>query len=124
MRNLEKVKQKLRERKKKRLRAKVYGTPERPRLVVYRGNKNMLAQLVDDVNNKTLGTISSTAKSYDSLKKSENGKIPICRQIGKDIAKTAQNLKISQVVFDRNGFKYHGRVKALAEGARKGGLKF
>ena len=82
------------------------------------------SQLVDDVNRKTIATVTSVAKKYDDFKKSHNGKVDLSRQIGVDVAETAKKLKISTVVFDRNGYQYHGRVKAVAEGARESGLQF
>lgn len=124
MKNKEKVKQKLRKRKKLRIRSKISGTSKIPRLVVYRGNRNISAQLVDDDNFKTLCAITSIRGSYKKLKDTSSGKMEISKQIGLDIAKLAKDKKISTVVFDRNGFKYHGRVKMVAEGAREGGLKF
>ncbi len=119
-----KQRQKHRIRVKKRIRKKVSGTSEKPRLVVFRANNNISSQLVDDVNQKTLCTVSSVAGKYESIKKSSTGKIDISHQIGLDIAEQAKKFKVKKVVFDRNGFKYHGRVKAVAEGARKGGLEF
>ncbi len=119
-----KQKQKHRIRVKKRIRKKVNGTADKPRLVVFRANNNISTQLVDDVNHKTLCTVSSVAGKYESLKKSSTGKMDISQQIGLDIAEQAKKFNVTQVVFDRNGFKYHGRVKAVAEGARKGGLEF
>ena len=124
MKNREKVRQKLRERNRRRIRKKISGTPKCPRLVVSRGIRNITAQLVDDVNHRTLGTVSSVAGSYRKIKESSNGKLEVSKQIGLDIAKMAKSLKIKKVVFDRSGFQYHGRVKTVAEGAREGGLVF
>jgi len=124
MKNKEKETQKRRIRHKMRIRKKVSGTPEQPRLVVYRGNRNIIAQLVDDTQQRTLAAVTSLAHSYDEKKKSTKGKLEVSKQVGIDIAKAAQKLNISKVVFDRNGFKYHGRVKMVAEGAREAGLKF
>ncbi|MFC1557167.1 50S ribosomal protein L18 [candidate division KSB1 bacterium] len=117
-------KKRIRSRIKQRIRKKISGSPERPRLVVFRANNNISAQLVDDVNRKTIATVTSVAKKYDDFKKSHNGKVDLSRQIGVDVAETAKKLKISTVVFDRNGYQYHGRVKAVAEGARESGLQF
>lgn len=107
-----------REKRHARVRSKIKGTQERPRLFVFRSLTNNYAQLVDDENNKVIAGISDL-KDKTKGTKSEKAKI-----VGLEIAKKAQELKITEVVFDRNGYKYHGRVKALAEGAREGGLKF
>ena len=115
-----------RNKRKVRLRNKIKGTPEKPRLNIYRSLNQIYAQLIDDVNGKSLTSVSSLSKVVkDELGKSdEKGKIRLSKLVGKEIAKKAKDLKIEQVVFDRNGFIYHGRVKALADGAREGGLKF
>lgn len=110
-----------RNRIKMGIRKKISGTPELPRLCVFRSNKGIYAQLIDDVNGTTLTGSSSFVKGVISATgtKSEKSKL-----VGIEIAKKAKAQGIENVVFDRNGFKYHGRVKALAEGAREGGLKF
>ena len=111
-----------RQRRKVRIRKKVNGTPERPRLVVYRSNLHIYAQIVDDSNGKTLAATSTL-----TLKKSESAahcNIAGATLVGKEIARLAKEKSISQVVFDRNGYLYHGRIKALADGAREGGLEF
>lgn len=100
-----------------RVRKKVTGTPERPRLVVFRSLKHITAQLVDDVSRRTLVTVSSTA--LESGKKTEKS-----LEVGKQVAAKAKDAGITKVVFDRAGYKYHGRVKAVADGAREGGLEF
>ena len=100
-----------------RVRKKVTGTPERPRLVVYRSAKHITAQLVDDVAQRTLMTVSSQA--IGEGKKSEKS-----AEVGKQIAAKAKEAGITRVVFDRAGYQYHGRVKAVADGAREGGLEF
>jgi large subunit ribosomal protein L18 len=119
MERKEKIKKRL--RRKKRIRAKIFGTKEMPRLSVFRSAKHIYAQLIDDEKNKTLVSASDLElkRSMKKLKKVEKAK-----EVGKLIAKKAKDLKIEKVVFDRGGYKYHGRVKALAEGAREGGLKF
>jgi large subunit ribosomal protein L18 len=106
----------------KRVRAKVSGTAKTPRLSVYRSNRNVFAQLIDDEKDKTLVSISSTSVS----KKEKRGKTKaqIAELVGENLAKAAKKKKIKKAVFDRGGYQYHGRVKAIAEGARKGGLKF
>lgn len=105
------------ERRHRRIRAKVAGTTEQPRLSIFRSNKNIYAQIIDDSVSKTLVAFSSDkAKSKKFLEKS--------KEVGIQIAKLAIEKGISKVVFDRGGFLYTGRVKALADGAREGGLKF
>ena len=107
-------------RRHKRVRHKVLGTPERPRLVVFRSNRGISAQLVDDVEAKTLA-----AAGHGELKKSFKGsKTEQAAEVGKLLAESAKQAKIESVVFDRGGYLYHGRVKALADAAREGGLKF
>ena len=100
-----------------RVRKKVTGTAERPRLVVFRSLKHITAQIVDDVARRTLITVSST--DLESGKKTEKS-----TAVGKRIAERAKDAGITKVVFDRAGYKYHGRVKAVADGAREGGLEF
>jgi large subunit ribosomal protein L18 len=106
-----------RARRHLRVRKKVMGTPERPRLVVHRSLKHIYAQLVDDMSNRTLMTVSDLA--IESGKKGERS-----TEVGKQIAARAKEAGITRVVFDRAGYRYHGRVKAVAEGAREGGLEF
>jgi large subunit ribosomal protein L18 len=106
-----------RARRHLRVRKKITGTTERPRLVVYRSLKHIYAQLVDDGSHRTLMTVSST--SVEEGKKTEKS-----MEVGKKIAAKAKEAGITRVVFDRAGYKYHGRVKALADGAREGGLEF
>jgi large subunit ribosomal protein L18 len=107
-------------RRHRRLRRRLSGTAERPRLVVFRSNKGIEAQLVDDVEGKTLA-----AAGHTSLKKSFKGtKTEQAAEVGKLLADAAKKAGVETVVFDRGGFLYHGRVKALADGAREGGLKF
>ncbi len=96
----------------------------KPRLVVYRSNKNIFAQIVDDNQSKTLVAASSLDKGLQSSLKKANSKIEKSSVVGESIAALAKNNKINEVIFDRNGYSYHGRVKALAEGARKAGLTF
>ncbi len=112
------------QKKKARIRKKISGTPERPRFTVYRSQKHIYAQIIDDVAGKTLVTSSTLSKEL----KDEIGKvkspIDVCKMIGKATAKKALEKNIHEVVFDRNGYLYHGRVKAIADGAREAGLKF
>ena len=103
-----------------RVRAKISGTAERPRLNVFRSAKNIYAQLIDDVNGVTLAAASSMDKDFEGL----GGNKEAARKVGADIAQRATAKGIEEVVFDRSGYIYHGRVKELAEGAREGGLKF
>lgn len=102
----------------KRIRAKINGTAEKPRLVIFRSLNNHYAQLVDDVKHVTVAS-TSDLKAKGKEKKSDRAK-----KVGMELAKLAKEKKIDTCVFDRNGYKYHGRVKALADGAREGGLKF
>lgn len=105
---------------KRRIRKKVFGTSEQPRLSVFRSNKQIYAQVIDDNKGVTLASASSYKnKAVDGKSKSEAAAI-----VGKDVAEKALKAGITSVVFDRNGYQYHGRVKSLADGAREGGLKF
>ncbi|HDD64579.1 MAG TPA: 50S ribosomal protein L18 [Firmicutes bacterium] len=119
------------ERRKKRhkgIRKKIKGTYERPRLVVFRSHKHIYASLVvdEEVPNKVLTTVSSLSPEFKSIQNEEikGGNVKGAEVVGKLLAEKAKSMGIEKVVFDRAGYKYHGRVKALAEGARKGGLKF
>tara|TARA_B100000161_G_scaffold244307_1_gene198516 strand:+ start:18 stop:389 length:372 start_codon:yes stop_codon:yes gene_type:complete len=96
----------------------------RNRLVVYRSNRNIFAQIVDDNDHKTLVSASSIDKAVRDLIKSTENKIKQSEIVGKELANRAKNNKIAEVIFDRNGYKYHGRIKAFAEAARKSGLTF
>jgi len=104
----------------KRVRAKISGTPEMPRLNVFRSEANIYAQVIDDVNGVTLASASSLDKEIEG----NGGNKTAARAVGKLVAERAKAKGIETVVFDRGGYLYHGRVKALAEGAREGGLKF
>ena len=112
-----KTREQQRHRRHLRVRKKVAGTPERPRLVIFRSLKHISAQIVDDVAGRTLMTVTST--DLESGKKTEKS-----TEVGKRIAARAKEAGITKVVFDRAGYKYHGRVKAVADGAREGGLEF
>lgn len=103
---------------KARIRGKVSGTPERPRLTVFRSNKQIYAQVIDDLSGKTIAAASSV-KLTDKAPKKE-----IAAKVGEMVAKSAQEAGVTNVIFDRNGYLYHGRVKELADGARNAGLKF
>lgn len=106
---------------RKSIRNKIQGTEEKPRLAVFRSNKHIVAQLINDEIGHTMAAIATSDKELadEKAKKSD-----LARKAGELLAKKAVDAGISQVVFDRGGYQYHGRVKAFAEGARKGGLKF
>ena len=114
-------KQALRERRKAHIRKKVEGSQERPRLSVYRSLNHIYAQVIDDVSGKTLAAASTLSPE---LKDGKGKKKELAKEVGKLVAKKCQQAQIAAVVFDRNGFMYHGRIAAVAEGAREGGLKF
>jgi len=111
---------------KKRVKRKkrILGTTERPRLVVYRSLKYIYGQIVDDTQQKTLIGASNLSKELRDKVKKAGSKTEASQIVGEYLAKKALEKNIKKVVFDRNGYKYHGRVKALADGARKGGLEF
>jgi large subunit ribosomal protein L18 len=106
-------------RRRRRVRARIVGSAERPRLSVYRSNRGVFAQLVDDAAGKTLAAVNWTEPELRKLTASEQAK-----RAGELIAERAKSAGVESCVFDRGGYKFHGRVKALAEGAREGGLKF
>lgn len=111
-------------RRKMRVRAKVIGTTIRPRLTVYKSLNNMTAQIIDDEKNVTLCGLSTSSKLMEGVITDADNKTAQAKLIGKKIAELAKAKGIELVVFDRNRNRYHGRVKAVAEGAREGGLKF
>ena len=104
-----------------RIRKVIKGTAERPCLSVFRSNKQIYAQLIDDLNGVTIAASSSATKEFEAMKVK---KVDIAKEVGKSIAVKANQSGISTVIFDRGGYLYHGRVKALAEGAREAGIKF
>ena len=106
---------------RQRIRKIISGTSERPRMTVFRSNEEIYVQLIDDLAGKTIVTVSSRSKEIDSQKVSKTEK---AKMVGKLIAEKAVQAGINSVIFDRNGFLYHGRVKSLADAAREGGLKF
>jgi len=111
-----------RSKRKVRIRKKIFGTAERPRLNVFRSAKHVYAQIVDDIAGKTLAAASTMSKD---LKSNLSGKkLDKAAKVGQAIAAACKKKNIDQVVFDRNGFRYHGRIKAVADAAREGGLKF
>ena len=107
-------------RRHRRVRGKISGTAERPRLDVFRSSKHIYAQIIDDASGKTLVSASTVEKDFDGY----GGNKEAARKVGKLVAEKALAAGITEVVFDRGGYIYHGRVKELAEGAREGGLKF
>ncbi len=112
-----------REKRKARIRRKLTGTPERPRLTVYKSLKHMYAQLVDDTSGRTIVSVATTSKALkDEVK--EDDKTAAAKKVGAALARAAKEKGIEGVVFDRNGFDYHGRVEAVAAAAREAGLKF
>lgn len=111
-------------KRKKRVRKKISGTPETPRMTVFRSSRHIYAQIIDDISAKTLVDASSLSKEIRAKKEISGGNIEGASAIGKAIAEKALNKGIKKVVFDRNGFLYHGRIKAFADGAREQGLEF
>ncbi|MBT4277796.1 50S ribosomal protein L18 [Candidatus Falkowbacteria bacterium] len=115
------IKQETRLRRHGKVRSKIFGDSQRPRLSVFRSNKYIFLQLIDDKNGKTLASVKdSEIKNIQKIK----GKVKRAYEAGKLLAEKAKKADIKNVVFDRGGYKYHGRVKAVAEGARENGLKF
>lgn len=114
-----------RQRRHKRVRAKIHGTADKPRISVFRSNRHIVVQLIDDDSGKTF--VSSTDTEVDAKKKKSVKGESLCvraEKVGAHLAEKAKKISIASVVFDRGGYAYHGIVKAVAEGARKGGLKF
>ncbi len=116
------LKEKKRKRRHKRIRSEVSGTADIPRLTVYRSAKHIYGQLVDDTSGKVL--FSAKDIDLENAPEGDNRKIALAYEVGKELGKKASKEGVERVVFDRAGYKYHGRVKALAEGAREAGLKF
>lgn len=115
--------QKIRKIRHRRIRVKLIGTPERPRLNIFRSLKNIYVQIIDDINNKTLVSVSTLDKELKS-KIQYGGNVKAASILGEALAQKAKTKGISKVAFDRAGYVYHGRVKAVAESARKAGLEF
>ncbi len=111
-------------KKKARIRKEISGTSQRPRFTVYRSQKHIYAQIIDDVSGKTLVSASTIAKELKAEVEKLKSPMEVCKLIGMATAKRALEKNIHEVVFDRNGYLYHGRVKAIADGAREAGLKF
>jgi large subunit ribosomal protein L18 len=116
---MKKTKSDARLKRRKRIRGKIAGTAERPRLSVFRSNKSIYAQVIDDASGTTIAAASTQHLSAASGKKSEQAS-----EVGKLVAQRAKEKGVESVIFDRGGYLYHGRVKALADGAREGGLSF
>jgi len=117
------IRQQARLKRKKRIRKKIYGTTERPRLSVFRSSRHIYAQIIDDTAGRTLVAASTVDQQTKEAPKFKN-KVAAANFVGKIVGERALNQGIKKVVFDRNGFLYHGRVKSLSEGARKTGLVF
>ena len=117
------IRQQARLKRKKRIRKKICGTPQRPRLSVFRSSRHIYAQIVDDTAGRTLVAASTVDKQVKDAPKFKN-KVAAANFVGKIVGERALNQGIKKVVFDRNGFLYHGRVKSLSEGARESGLIF
>jgi len=111
-----------RKKRVQRIRVKIFGTAERPRMCVYRSNRHIYVQIIDDTQSRTLVALSTGDKNFDGNEL--NGKCEQAKKIGLLIAAKAKAAGIDKVVFDRSGYLYHGRVKALSDGAREGGLEF
>lgn len=111
-------------RSKIKIRKKISGNAVKPRLTVYRSLTNVYAQLIDDLSGKTLVSASTLSKEIKDEVKNVKGKVAKSKLVGSLVAKKAAELNITDAVFDRNGYRYHGRIQAIAEGAREGGMKF
>lgn len=109
----------LRARRKLRARKKISGTPDRPRMSVFRSARHLFVQVVDDASGKTLVSVGTFAKG-----KADRANKEVCAEVGKKLASKCKEKNITKVVFDKNGYTYHGRIKALADGAREAGLDF
>ena len=122
------LREQARRRRRERVRKKVRGTPTRPRLSVFKSAKHIYGQLIDDIHGHTLAAASSVSFPFrervQNVEKASGGNVSGAKIVGEMIAEQARALGITQIVFDRNGFLYHGRVKALADGAREAGLEF
>jgi len=137
MKNLQQIKEVKKERRRLRIRAKILGNSKKPRLAVFRSGKHISVQLIDDVNGKTLAAVSDFALGKKTVGKNKRvvpaapkdlggktSKVAIAYEVGKLIAEKAKKLGIETAIFDRGGFAYHGRIEAVALGAREGGIKF
>lgn len=122
---MKRMKRKARARKRRHrsIRRKIFGTPERPRLCVFRSLRHIYAQVIDDVHGRTLATASTVTPGLRSQCQ-DAGKTEAAALVGREIARRATEAGVQQIAFDRGGYKYHGRVRALADAAREGGLQF
>lgn len=137
MKNIQKIKLVKKARRSRRIRARIFGTEKRPRLLVSRSLKHIIVQLIDDSKSRTIVNVSDIALGKKIVGKSKrvvaappkdlggkSSKVAVAYEVGKLVAVKAKELGIGAVVFDRGGYQYHGRIKAVADGAREGGLKF
>ena len=122
--NHQKAKLKQRSRRRRHVRRRIVGTPQRPRLTVFRSSKHIYAQLIDDQSGRTLAAASSVAKKQGAAKPAYGGNVKAAKAVGLKLAEAAKAAGITKAAFDRGHYRYHGRVKALADAARKGGLEF
>ena len=122
--NHQKSKERSRLRRRHHVRRKLTGTAERPRLSVFRSSKHIYAQLIDDLTGRTLASASSMVKKADRANVGYGGNVKAAKSVGLRLAEAAKAAGVSKAAFDRGHYKYHGRVKALADGAREGGLQF
>ncbi|MFM7261170.1 MAG: 50S ribosomal protein L18 [bacterium] len=113
-----------RSRRKQGIRKEIFGMPDRPRLSVFRSLNHVYAQVIDDLTGKTVVSASTRDKAFSSSMTEKGAKMAEATAVGKLVAQRAKEKGVSKVVFDRNGYLYHGRIKALADGAREGGLQF
>jgi large subunit ribosomal protein L18 len=109
----------IRAKRKRRIRKKITGSLERPRLSLFRSDRHVYAQVIDDTVGNTIASVHSFSKG-----EGKRASIEVCKELGKKLAERCKEKKVAQVVFDKNGYSYHGRIKAFAEGAREGGLQF
>lgn len=124
MKDKNKLKKRSSERRQKRVRKKIRGSNLRPRLCVHKSLNHTYAQLIDDQTGVTIAAVSSLTPDVKKLVKKEDKKTEVSHKVGSHIAQVARNKGITSVIFDRNRYRYHGRIEALARGAREGGLKF
>jgi large subunit ribosomal protein L18 len=122
--NHQKAKELQRQRRRHHVRSRITGTSERPRLTVFRSSKHIYAQLIDDLTGRTLASASSVVKKAEQSKSGYGGNVKAAKTVGLRLAEAAKTAGIAKAAFDRGHYKYHGRIKALADGAREGGLQF
>ncbi len=122
--NHQKAKERQRLRRRRHVRSRITGTSERPRLTVFRSSKHIYAQLIDDLTGRTLASASTVVKKSAGTKAAYGGNVKAAKATGQRLAEAAKAAGITKAAFDRGHYKYHGRIKALAEGAREGGLQF